>query len=578
MLLAVWSAVVTVPLLVGGRSLSLVTMLVVVTGAMVMIGCGLRTHRPARPLPWYLLSGSAGLFAAGSALRDLDAAADQSADICLLAAYCVMAAAVATWLRPRRLRGDYDLALDSTLIGLAALLASWTFLISPAVGSATPVTAGLLIGHPLLGAVLLALLAHSVATVGRSEVSLRLLHLGLAAVLVGDLVHNLDHAGLAPAAPVVQRTPMLLAYAAIGIAALHPTMAALGGPHRIHPHRSRQRASVIAGALIVASLVPVLGSTLNSTDRVVVSSLFALLLIGVLLRSERAIQRSQRSERRAQYQADHDMLTGLLNRSALLRALSREHTPWRPGPLGLLFIDLDGFKRVNDNYGHAVGDELIADAAARIRRVAGRDPIVARYGGDEFVVLAPCPAQDSAALAERLLAAFTTPFALSAGEVRVTASIGIASTPSGRQGVLVDDLIRDADAAMYHAKERALGYAFHPNTVVEVPAADRDPAERADSAAAYAGLDGLPVMGRGNRPASVSSAPAADETMPESTTTARASTGSATPGFAAAVTAASRTAPGEATGSTGAPAPGAAATTLTTWLRRTGRQTAGRMG
>src|SRR5690606_33616458 len=278
---------------------------------------------------------------------------------------------------------------------------------------------------------------------------------------------------------------------------------------------------VIAGALIVAALVPVLGSSLGLLDRVVVSTLFALLLIGVLLRSERAIQRSLRSERRAQYQADHDMLTGLLNRSALLRALSREHTPWRPGPLGLLFIDLDGFKRVNDNYGHAVGDELIADAAARIRRVAGRDPLVARYGGDECAVLTPCSAPESAALAERLLAAFTTPFALSAGEVRVTASIGIASTPSGRHGVLVADLIRDADAAMYHAKERALGYAFHPNTVVDDLGGD---AEQACTAAIYGDLDGFPVMGRAHRPASVSPTPVTGGTAAQSASVAADST------------------------------------------------------
>ncbi|WP_067860150.1 diguanylate cyclase domain-containing protein [Nocardia shimofusensis] len=538
--------VITVPLLIGGRSLSLVTTLVVVTGALVMIGCGLRRHRPAQPLPWYLLSGSAGLFAAGSTLQDVGRPAAHGAEICLLAAYFVMALAVAAWLRPRRRRGDYDLALDSTLIGLAAMLASWTFLISPAVGSATPMTALLVVGHPLLDAVLLASLAHSVATVGRSETSLRLLHLGLSAVLVGDLMRNLDRAGLARVDLADQRAATLVAYAAIGIAALHPTMAVLGGPGRVHPHRSRQRASLIAGALIVAALVPVLGSTLETADRVVVSSLFALLLIGVLLRSERAIQRSLRSERRAQYQADHDMLTGLLNRSALLRALSREHTPSRPGPLGLLFIDLDGFKRVNDSYGHAVGDELIADAAARIRRVAGRDPVVARYGGDEFVVLTPCLVQQAAALAERLLDAFTTPFALSVGAVRVTASIGIASTQSGRHGVPVDDLIRHADAAMYHAKERALGYALHPSTVVDDLDTDRAGTEAPAAGQTHTGRAGVPVVSRPHR------------------------AGSTQPGQAKAGNRCTDT--GSATEATSAGA------TLTAWLRRTGRQTAGRVG
>jgi len=542
--------VIAAPLLVGGRSLSLVTMLVVASGTLVMIGCGLRRHRPARPLPWYLLSGSAVLFAAGSTMREFGGYTSRGGEFCILAAYFVTALAAAAWLRPRRVGGDYDLALDSSLIFLAALLASWTFLISPAVSSATAAAALLIVGHPLLDAVLLAFLAHSVATVGRSETALRLLHLGLSAVLVGDLMHNLDRAGPVQIELVTQRTPLLVAYAAIGVAALHPTMAALGGPRRAHPHRSRQRASVIAGALIVAALVPVLGSTLDTTDRVVVSSLFALLLIGVLLRSERAIQRSLRSERRAQYQADHDMLTGLLNRSALLRALSREHVTWRRGSLALLFIDLDGFKRVNDSYGHAVGDELIADAAARIWRVAGRDPVVARYGGDEFVVLAPFSAQQAAVLAERLLDAFTTPFALSPGEVRVTASIGIASTPDGRQGVVVDDLIRDADAAMYHAKARTLGYSFHPDTVID----ETDPGEGGHS---HIDIGGLPGASRTERPAGLAATAGPTAVSPAIRSV---------PGAA-----------GESTVDVRSPATGAGGTRAAA-RRRTGRQTAGRVG
>lgn len=576
-LLAVCSTVIALPLLVGGRRLSLATMLIVVTGTLVMIGRGLRRYRPRQPLPWYLLAGSAVLFAASSTSQDFGAAAAHGADLCLLAAYFVMALAVAAWLRTRRRRGDYDLALDSALIGLAAMLASWPFLISPAMGSATPVSAALVVCHPLLDAMLLAFLAHSVATVGHSEASLRLLHLGLSAALAGDLMRNLDRAGLAQVDLAGQRTPTLLAYAAIGIAALHPTMAALGGPRRVHPHRSRQRASLIAGALIVAALVPVLGSHLDTVDRVVVSSLFALLLIGVLVRSERAIQRSLRSERRAQYQADHDMLTGLLNRSALLRVYSREHTSPRPGPLGLLFIDLDDFKRVNDSYGHAVGDELIADAAARIRRVAGRDPVVARYGGDEFVVLTPFPAQQAAALAERLLEAFTTPFALSAGAVRVTASIGIASTQSRGHGMLVDDLIREADAAMYYAKERALGYAFHPNAVVADLDTDRADARLHAADDVCPRLAGLPGRSRAHRPARTPSDRATAQPTPTPRSTASGADGSAIsmPERPAAVSAARRSAPGEA-GPSGVHCPDAGAgATLTAWLRRTGKQTAG---
>ncbi|MFI9509541.1 diguanylate cyclase domain-containing protein [Nocardia sp. NPDC052566] len=441
---------------------TLLAMLAVVAGALTMIGVGLYRHHPARPLPWYLLSASALAGAGGNVLRGTAEPLHPLDDLLTFTGYLCVGIAALIWLRPRRVRGNYDLVLDSALIGLGALLASWTFLISPILQSHAATKTTLLAAiYPVLDALLLTLVAHSVAISARSEISLRLVHLALIAALVGDLGFSLETVGTASIRHEMLITPLLVSYALGGLAALHPTMTTLGEPRRVHPHHSRQRASFIAIALIMASLVPVVGSSLDTPDRVVVSSLFALLLIGVLVRSERAIVRSARSERRAQYQADHDMLTGLLNRSALLRALNRNREAWAERPLSLLFIDLDGFKMVNDSYGHAVGDELIANAASRIRRVVRREDVVARYGGDEFVVLAPHSRQDAAQLAERLLAAFVRPFELSAGEIPITASVGIACGSPRSSDATIYDLIRDADSAMYHAKEYSLGYAFH---------------------------------------------------------------------------------------------------------------------
>ncbi|WP_433525315.1 diguanylate cyclase domain-containing protein [Nocardia pseudovaccinii] len=462
-ILALTAIGLAVLLCIDVRPLSLITMAAVVLGALTMIFIGLRRYRPERPVPWYLLSASAVLFAVGTAIREVDGHALHPVDdLFTLAGYFGTGVAAALWLRPRQARPNYDLLLDSALIGLGALLASWTFLISPILQS-HDTTANTVVAatYPVLDALLLTLVAHSMATATRSETSLRLLHVGLIAVLIGDFGYSLDAVGRAPVVHELLLVPLLVAYPIVGVAALHPTMASLGAPRHIHPHHSRQRASVIAVALIVASLIPVVGSSLDTLDRVVVSSLCALLLIGVLVRSERAIVRSARSERRAQYQADHDMLTGLLNRSALLRALNRNQEHWIEQPLCLLFIDLDGFKMVNDSYGHAVGDELIANAASRIRHIIRRDDVVARYGGDEFVVLATVDRQEAAMLAERLLGAFVRPFELSAGEIPITASVGLACGSPRSSDDTIYDLIRDADSAMYHAKEYSLGYAFH---------------------------------------------------------------------------------------------------------------------
>ncbi len=157
--------------------------------------------------------------------------------------------------------------------------------------------------------------------------------------------------------------------------------------------------------------------------------------------------------------ANEDALTGLRNRSWLLK-----HVPTlldaaaREGGLALLFVDLDEFKQVNDSHGHAVGDGLLAAAARRLGALLRPGDEVVRFGGDEFVVLMR-PARDEfqvAAVAERIVAAFTRPFALGEGlQASVGASIGIAMYP--RDGLDAGTLIRHADIAMYAAKHEGKG-------------------------------------------------------------------------------------------------------------------------
>ena len=160
------------------------------------------------------------------------------------------------------------------------------------------------------------------------------------------------------------------------------------------------------------------------------------------------------------HRALHDPLTELPNRVLFLdrleQALARIRR--RPSLSAILFLDLDRFKLVNDSLGHHVGDELLAAAAPRIRYAVRGTDTVARFGGDEFAIMVEDIPGERFAIetAERIAAAFATPFALRGREHFVTASIGIAIA-DGRQDA--DELIRDADAAMYRAKER--GRARH---------------------------------------------------------------------------------------------------------------------
>jgi diguanylate cyclase (GGDEF)-like protein/PAS domain S-box-containing protein len=157
------------------------------------------------------------------------------------------------------------------------------------------------------------------------------------------------------------------------------------------------------------------------------------------------------------HQAFHDALTELPNRALFLdrlgQALARRGR--RSGLTAVLFLDLDRFKWINDSLGHAAGDQLLVQVAARLAGAIRPGDSVARFGGDEFVVL--CDdlegEWEAQGIAERLEAALSQHFCVEGRDITVTASMGIATTASA-SGATADALLRDADAAMYRAKER----------------------------------------------------------------------------------------------------------------------------
>ena len=160
-----------------------------------------------------------------------------------------------------------------------------------------------------------------------------------------------------------------------------------------------------------------------------------------------------RHDRQVLHQALHDNLTELPNRAwfaeRLQQAISRVDRG--AGLLAVYFVDLDGFKAINDTFGHTVGDETLFVAAGRIRSHVRPADTVARHSGDEFTVL--CEDLESEAhaadIAERILASFSRPCRVSGGEVNVRASIGVALAVAGATPAA---LIAAADAAMYQAK------------------------------------------------------------------------------------------------------------------------------
>ena len=155
----------------------------------------------------------------------------------------------------------------------------------------------------------------------------------------------------------------------------------------------------------------------------------------------------------------HDALTGLPNRLSFVDSLGEalKRATISGTPVGILFLDLDHFKLINDSLGHHAGDELLQAVAPRLRAHLRPGDIVARFGGDEFGILVDRLADEDEALAiaDRVAAAFAEPYPLGGVEHFITASLGIAvARPSTREPADPDMLIRDADAAMYRAKEQ----------------------------------------------------------------------------------------------------------------------------
>ena len=154
------------------------------------------------------------------------------------------------------------------------------------------------------------------------------------------------------------------------------------------------------------------------------------------------VTEQRRAEARLRELAETDPLTGLLNRTSLLRALDEQDDG-----LGVIYGDLDGFKPVNDTHGHAAGDRVLVEVADRLRSAVRDDDLLARLGGDEFVVL--CPTRNGVTLdrlAARLREVVAAPVALDGVQVRVGLSVGVAVRQPGERP---HDVLAAADAAMY---------------------------------------------------------------------------------------------------------------------------------
>jgi diguanylate cyclase (GGDEF)-like protein len=254
--------------------------------------------------------------------------------------------------------------------------------------------------------------------------------------------------------------PFLFSSVLVGAAALHPTMRELGGPARLPVQAwSWWRLALIGPALAVPFVLTAAIEVHSQLDRFLLAAGGAVTVVLLLARAVSAVQGYASAQRRFEHQATHDYLTGLPNRALLTGDVGRMlDQPAAAGrPLWLYFLDLDGFKLINDSWGHEAGDQVIVEVSRRLRHLLPDDAVLSRVGGDEFVIARVCTEAEAVALADAVLATLREPLPAPAGGVVVAASVGVARSGVGQRGVSAEDLLRNADTAMYQAKADGRG-------------------------------------------------------------------------------------------------------------------------
>lgn len=229
---------------------------------------------------------------------------------------------------------------------------------------------------------------------------------------------------------------------------------------------------VAALANLAIGIIPITGLLLTSGNRMDLAAGTSLLVATAFLMRMIVQQHSQLVDllllqRQMRILSETDPLTGLLNRRGLDERLAELLGKRNPESFCVALLDLDGFKPVNDCYGHGVGDLLLKDVAKRLRDAAGDDAVVARLGGDEFAILLP-PASGltAEAVGGHMLSALVRPTLIAGHSIAIGASVGVARWPQDGEGT--EGLFAAADRALYAAKALArAGVAVEKRVVLD---------------------------------------------------------------------------------------------------------------
>jgi diguanylate cyclase len=419
---------------------------------------------------WGLLVASTAMFAVGEfvwtfyelALRR-EVPFPSIADVGYLLAYPLAALATISFpTAPLRLTSRIRTLMDALIIAGSLFYVGWAIVLGPlySAGSGSFVEQAIGLAYPVADILIVAILLFVISRAGRGgRASLMLLAAGLGCLAISDSAFAVLTVHDTYASGAVTDAGWNLGYLLIALAALRPVLIPLRRRHREEGRVEVAIPYVSVGVVLLISGVrwgaggriePVLFLGMIAIVLLVVARLLLTLMDNAALTKSLEAQVAEREEliRRA----FHDPLTELANRTLfrdrLEHALDRASRSRRL--VGVLYLDIDDFKRINDRFGHSVGDIVLTSLAQRLAAAIRRGDTLARLGGDEFAVVVEDGSPER--VAARILEELEVPFDIDgASWIGVSASIGVATTDLSSDP---DDLLRLADVAMYAAKHR----------------------------------------------------------------------------------------------------------------------------
>jgi diguanylate cyclase (GGDEF)-like protein len=444
---ALWPNSAVAPLLV----------LVICLSACVALVVGPRINRcqRCRLRPWNLMALAGLNFMLGVLVRPWAESFGDArmliADVVTLSGYALLIAALILMLRALGTL-DRHAVLDGLIVAAGASAPAVQYLALPAalIADRPQVVSWVAALYPTVDVLVLFVIINLAFSTAVRLTSFRLILAAMVSMFVGDLGYAILGAQGQLTGPALLDLPFVLSFVAMGAAALHPSLNGFATivPQPVQPW-SVPRLALILPAL-GAPFVVLAATVGENTGHRVALALAGLMTTALLLRAVTAVRRLAETQAKWLYEATHDLLTDLPNRVLLTTRVGERLQGAPRGQTWVIYLDLDGFKLVNDHWGHGVGDRLLLEVAGRLLRATGDQCTVSRTSGDEFVVAGSGGAAVAVKQAQRIVELLREPVRVEGLELTTTASLGVVVHDDQPAA---EDLLRDADLAMYRSKD-----------------------------------------------------------------------------------------------------------------------------